>query len=1042
MFDVTLGSARVEEPLGVAEEDQALPEGRHMIPRRLFAMGAALLLVIGLLPSAVAAAGVQRTGAHQFTTDGIYIVQLVDAPAVAYDGGVQGLKATRPGDGKKIDPTSSVVVRYTDYLKNRHDAVLKGVGGSNKLYDYTFSFNGFAARLTAAQANRLAATKGVLTVSPSETYKVDTSSTPAFLGLSDEGGLWDQVGGTSDAGEGVIIGIIDSGIWPESLSFADRIDAAGHPSNAPGAKRAYQQIPGWHGKCVPGEGFTASNCNQKLIGAQYFNASQGGNAGIDANNPWEFNSVRDYNGHGTHTASTAGGNFNVQATGPASVFGTISGIAPRARIAAYKALWSTEDASTASGSTPDLVAAIDTAVADGVDVINYSISGTTTNFADPVEIAYFFAADAGIFVAQSAGNSGPTNGTVAHPSPWTTTVAAGTHNRDGQGSVTLGNGVTYSGASVATPVGPAPVVNSEDVGLAGADATALALCFTAGDNGGEAVLDPAKVAGKIVVCDRGVNARVNKSLAVEQAGGIGMILTNTSPNSINADFHFVPSVHLQNTDRAAVKAYADTAGATATINQSTIVFNAAAPFTAAFSSRGPLTAGGGDILKPDVIAPGQDILAAVAPPGNAGRDFNLLSGTSMSSPHVAGLAALLMDLHPSWSPMAIKSALMTTGTDVLDGGTPPPSTLPALIFRQGAGHVRPNSAADPGLVYNSSRNDWLAFLCGASSAVGPATCSALTGLGYSLDRSDMNVASIAIGDLAGSQVVTRKVTNVGSTSATYTASVLGMAGITTTVSPSSLTLAPGASASFTVTFLRTTAALNAYTGGQLTWSDGTHAVRSPIVVRPVALAAPAQVNGTGGPISYSVRFGYDGPFTATPRGLIPATTTAASVADDPTDNFDTDHPADNQGFTVHDLVIPAGTTYTRISLFDEFTDGEDDLDVYVYNPGGTLVAISGSGTSAEEVNFVSPAAGTYKVYVHGFAAEGGSADYTLFTWNLGSADAGNMTVTAPAAAVTATNGTIELSFSGLAGGTKYLGSVAYGGVAGLPNPTIVRVDTP
>ena len=159
-----------------------------------------------------------------------------------------------------------------------------------------------------------------------------------------------------------------------------------------------------------------------------------------------------------------------------------------------------------------------------------------------------------------------------------------------------------------------------------------------------------------------------------------------------------------------------------------------APLTAAFSSRGPLAAGGGDLLKPDVIAPGQDILAAVAPPGNAGLSFNVYSGTSMSAPHVAGLAALLKDLHPDWSPMMIKSALMTTATDVLDGGTPAPNTNPSLIFRQGAGHVAPNRAADPGLVYDSGFNDWLAFLCGTTTGVNPATCSASSAAGYSLDR--------------------------------------------------------------------------------------------------------------------------------------------------------------------------------------------------------------------------------------------------------------------------------------------------------------------
>ena len=214
------------------------------------------------------------------------------------------------------------------------------------------------------------------------------------------------------------------------------------------------------------------------------------------------------------------------------MFGPVSGIAPRARIAAYKALWSTQDGSPASGFTSDLVAAIDQAVADGVDVINYSISGTPTNFPDPVEIAFFIAADAGVFVAASAGNERPDDGTVAHPSPWITTVAAGTHNRNGDGSVTLGNGVTYTGAVARRrAVGPAPLIDSTAAGLPGANPTRCALCFAAADNGGTPVLDPAKVPGKIVVCDRGVNARVNKSLAVQQAGGVGMILVNIAPDS-------------------------------------------------------------------------------------------------------------------------------------------------------------------------------------------------------------------------------------------------------------------------------------------------------------------------------------------------------------------------------------------------------------------------------------------------------------------------------------------------------------------------------
>jgi hypothetical protein len=880
--------------------------------------------------------------------------------------------------------------------------------------------------LSLEQANKLAAMDGVLAVNPDELLKLDTSSTPGFLGLNVPGGLWDMLGGVGSAGEGIVVGIIDGGIWPESLSFSDRTGENGNATKD--GKLSYQQLPGWNARCVPGEEFTASNCNQKIIGAQYYNAGWGGNAGIDAQLPWEYNSPRDFGGHGTHTASTAAGNANVPTTGAASVFGSISGIAPRARISVYKVCWETGAGGSCFSS--DSVAAIDQAVADGVDVLNFSISGSQTNFRDSVEIAFMFAADAGVFVAASAGNSGPTTSTVAHPGPWLTTVAAGTHNRDGVGSVTLGDGKTYNGASVATAVS-GPLVNAEDVALPGADPAAVLLCFAAEDNGGSPVLDPAKVAGKIVVCDRGVTARVNKSLAVQEAGGIGMILVNTSANSINADFHFVPTVHLQNTDRAAVKAYAATAGATATISQATVIFNAPAPFTASFSSRGPLRASG-DLLKPDLIAPGQDILAAVAPPGNAGREFDLYSGTSMSSPHVAGLGALLKDLHPDWTPMMIKSALMTTAYDVLDGGTPAPNTNPVLIFRQGAGHVRPNSAADPGLVYNSDLGDWIGFLCGTQLPT--YFCTDIYGVPV-LDPSNLNVPSIAIGDLAGTQTVSRKVTNVSGKKLTVTAAVTGMAGFNVVVSPSSLTLNPGEFKSFNVSFTRSTATLNAYTGGQLTWSGGGYSVRSPIVVRPVALAAPIQVSGTGGAINYSVAFGYSGPFTATARGLVPAAVTPGTVADDPTDGACS---LTSPGAQLISVAVPAGTTYARFSLFDADVNPGSDIDLCVFS-GTTLVGSSGSGTSAEEVNLLAPTAGNYTVVVQGWGVAG-SSPFKLHTWLLDATAAGNMTVSAPASATIGTSGAISLSFSGLTSGTKYLGSVAYGGASGMPNPTIVVVN--
>ena len=399
----------------------------------------------------------------------------------------------------------------------------------------------------------------------------------------------------------------------------------------------------------------------------------------------------------------------------------------------------------------------------------------------------------------------------------------------------------------------------------------------------------------------------------------------------------------------------------------------------------------------------------------------------MSSPHVAGLAALLKDLHPDWSPMMIKSALMTTAYDVLDG----PNTNPLVIFRQGAGHVRPNNAADPGLVFNSRFTDWLNFICGTQPG---SFCSAFT----PIDASNLNMASIAVGDLAGSQTVTRKATNVGGKE-TYTFSYTGLDGFTVTPSAASFTVNPGETKPFDVTFTRTTAALNSYTGGQITWTgDKGHVVRMPVVIRPVALAAPAQVSG-----SYNVTFGYTGAFSAAARGLVPAEVSAGNVDQDPDQTFVQSDPT---GTVAIPVVIPAGTTYTRFSLFDADVTTGTDLDLYVYQ-GSTLVGSSGGGTSAEEVNFsfATPTVAdiALTVYVHGWGvAGGGSSPFALHAWYLGNTAAGNMTISAPASATLGATGAIDLTFSGLASGTKYLGSVVYGGASGMPAPTIVRVDVP
>nr|WP_163573579.1 S8 family serine peptidase [Fodinicola feengrottensis] len=567
--------------------------------RRLVTVLAVTALTAGM--TAVAASGPAAAASGGPTNT--YIVQMAEVPATGYTGSVSGYRATKPAPGTKFHSNSADASKYRGYLRGRHDSLARQAGIS-KVYDYSVGFNGFAARMTAAKAAQLARTTGVLSVSKNELRQADTVSTPAFLGLDKPGGLWEKTrrsGARAGGGQNLVIGDIDSGIWPENPSFR----ALTNPS----------RLTGFQGSCAAAEQWTTANCGNKIVGARYYNAGIGGNAAVKAA-PYvnEVASARDINGHGSHTASTAAGDYHTDMIVNGNSLGLGSGMAPAARIAVYKALWHT--GSSASGSTADLVQAIEDAIIDGVDVINYSISGSRTNDLDPVEVEFLYAAAAGIFVSTSAGNDGPGTSTVAHNSPWLTTVAAGTHDRAFQASVTLGNGATYTGAGIGAAVPSSPLILGTAGALAGANPTAARLCFsrTWDPAHPEGALDPAKVAGKIVVCDRGTNDRVDKSKAVREAGGVGVVLANTSPNSLNADLHTLPTVHVSDTDGAAVKAYlGGTATPTASLSAGHKVSGVEAPGVASFSSRGPALAGGGDVLKPDIMAPGVDVLAAVSP---------------------------------------------------------------------------------------------------------------------------------------------------------------------------------------------------------------------------------------------------------------------------------------------------------------------------------------------------------------------------------------------------------------------------------------------
>jgi subtilisin family serine protease len=979
--------------------------------RKVFNAMLVVLIALSLSTPAMA----QESG-RQFASGEAksYIVVMAADAILAYDGGLAGYAATKPEAGKKVNPNSAHVRKYESFLESKHDKSLQDAGVSTdaKVHDYAFALNGYSAILTQAEVNEIKAQKDVVLVLEDQMRYADTDSSPTFLGLTAEGGAYVK----GYRGDGVVVGIIDTGIWPEHPSFADDGSFPAPPTGP---------LPCQFGNTAHNPNDAPFTCNNKLIGARQMLETYRAVIGAAAD---EFNSARDDSGHGTHTASTSAGNSGVAATLYGMPAGTISGIAPRAHIIAYKGL------GNLGGFTSDLAAAIDQAVADGVDVINYSIGGGA-GAVSADEIAFLLAADAGVFVASSAGNSGPNPSTLGDPGtkPWLTTVGASTQSRFLQGTITLGNGAQYTGASITAGVGPAPLVDAATLG---------------NDLCNPAVPFSSSVAGKIVLCRRGTVARVAKSQAVLIGGGVGMIMyENSDAGNLFSDTHWVPSVHVDNTPGLAIKAYiaANPGTATAQIVAPQTGVWPFAPSMTDFSSRGPNPVAP-DIIKPDVTAPGLQILAGNSPFPDAGSVpgelFQAIAGTSMSSPHVAGVFALLKQAHPEWSAAMAKSALMTTAhQNVLDNNR----TSPADPFDMGAGHIRPGgewskgSVTEPGLVYDAGFLDYLGFMCDAFPAAlsnPAATCPALAAAGIPTKAINLNYPSIGISQVPGTKTVTRTVTSVAKESGwrTYSANVVAPPGYTVSVSPATIRLRTGQSATFTVTVTNVSAPVGQWRFGSLTWreKDGNYSVYSPIAVKGALFEGPAEVSG-----SYSVSFGYTGAFTASARGLVPAAITASTVLDDPT-NGNCSLTAPNAQLV--SVVVPAGTTYARFQLFDADVAPTSDIDICVFN-GASPVGSSTSGTSAEVVNLLNPAAGSYTVVVHGWGVPG-SSPFKLHTWVLGSTAAGNMTVSAPSSATIGTIGNINLTFTGLVSGTKYLGSVAYNGVPGLPNPTIVRVDVP
>jgi fibronectin type III domain protein/pre-peptidase len=395
--------------------------------------------------------------------------------------------------------------------------------------------------------------------------------------------------------------------------------------------------------------------------------------------------------------------------------------------------------------------------------------------------------------------------------------------------------------------------------------------------------------------------------------------------------------------------------------------------------------------------------------------------------------------------------MTTARQDVLDNDR----KSKAGPFDMGAGHVKPGRPGDtgssfqPGLVYDAGFNEYLGFLCDADRSVfanPDATCTSLENAGVPVQATDLNLASIGVSQLAGTQTVTRTVTSVAQTAGAlvYKATVSAPDGFTVTVSPSTLRLNRGQSATFKVTITNVSAPVDDWRFGSLTWKEegGKYAVRSPIAVKASRFNAPGELTGSGeqGSLDFQVQFGYTGDYSATAHGLVPATLTNATVEQDPDQTFD---PGDVASGGAHANTFDLSNVGVfRVAIPPDAVDDPDaDLDVYVYDPAGEQVASSTLGGTDEEVTIQDPVDGTWTVYVHGWQAPGGSTAYTLYSWEISNEPGGNMTIdSAPTSATLGDVGTISLSWTGATAGQWHLGAVSHHEGSTILGRTLVEVD--
>ncbi|KAK7394694.1 hypothetical protein VNO78_15229 [Psophocarpus tetragonolobus] len=691
---------------------------------------------------------------------------------------------------------------------------------SQKLvYSYNHAMYGFSAILSSDELEAVKNSDGFVAAYPDRTATIDTTHTFEFLSLDSSSGLWLA----SNFGEDVIVGVIDSGVWPESESFKD--------------DGMTKKIPNkWKGTCEEGQDFNNSMCNFKLIGARYFNKGV-----IAANSEVKIsmNSARDTQGHGTHTSSTVAGNYVNGASYFGYAKGVARGIAPRARLAMYKVIW--QEGRVAS----DVMAGMDKAIADGVDVISISMGfDGVPLYEDPIAIASFAAMEKGVLVSSSAGNFGPDLGTLHNGIPWLLTVAAGTIDRI-FGSLILGNGQTIIGWTLF----PANALVEN-----------LPLIYNKNTSACNSVKLLSEVATEgIILCDSVSDPELmfDQRRFVNEASLLGAVFISDQP-LLDEGAVRSPSIVISAKDASSVIKYAKShEKPTASIKfQQTFVGIKPAPAAASYTSRGPSPSYPG-VLKPDIMAPGSHVLGAFISHGTAATigtnvklssNYNLLSGTSMACPHASGVAALLKAAHPQWSAAAIRSALVTTASPldntqnpIRDNGYPSQYASPLAI---GAGQIDPNKALDPGLIYDATPQDYVNLLCALKYTEKQIiTITRSTFYNCLKPSFDLNYPSFIAfynNNNNRSSVVhkfRRIVTNVGDGSATYIAKVTQPKGSLVTVSPETLTFTYGnEKLSYNVNII---IKVNKYKKenilfGDLVWLEdgGSHSVRSPVVVAP------------------------------------------------------------------------------------------------------------------------------------------------------------------------------------------------------------------